>query len=45
MGGQLYKATQAIVAGDTITPGTNVTSTTVAAQLAALEARIAALEG
>ena len=43
--GQLYKATQAIAAGETIAPGTNVTETTVAAQLAALEARIAALEG
>lgn len=45
VGGQLYKATQTIVAGETITPETNVTTTTVAAQLAALEARIAALEG
>ena len=43
--GQLYKATQAIAPGAVITPGTNVSPTTVAAQLAALEARIAALEG
>jgi len=43
--GQLYKATQAIAPGDAIAAGTNVTETTVAAQLAALEARIAALEG
>ena len=43
--GTLYKATQAIAPGEVITPGTNVTPTTVAAQLAALEARIAALEG
>ena len=43
--GQLYKATQAIVSGDTVTPGVNVEETTIAAQLAALEARIAALEG
>ena len=45
VGGQLYKATQTIAAGETIIPGTNVTTATVAAQLAALEARIAALEG
>ena len=45
VGGTLYKATQAIAAGEVITPGTNVTPTTVAEQLAALEARIAALEG
>lgn len=43
--GQLYKATQAIAPDDTIAPGVNVTDTTVAEQLAALEARIAALEG
>ena len=43
--GQLYKATQAIAPGDAIAAGTNVTETTVAEQLAALEARIAALEG
>jgi len=43
--GTLYKATQAIAPGTVITPGTNVTPTTVAEQLAALEARIAALEG
>jgi len=41
--GTLYKATQAIVAGAAI-DSTNVTVTTIAAQLAALEARIAALE-
>ncbi len=43
--GQLYKATQAIAPGDAIAAGTNVTATSVAEQLAALEARIAALEG
>lgn len=41
--GKLYKATQAIVAGAEI-GSTNTTETTLAAQLAALEARIAALE-
>ena len=41
--GKLYKATQAIVAGAEIS-ATNTTLTTIAAQLAALEARIAALE-
>lgn len=45
VGGRLYKATQAIAPGETINPGINVTATNVAAQLAALEARIAALEG
>ena len=44
VGGTLYKATQAIAPGETIN-STNVTATTVAEQLAALEARIAALEG
>jgi hypothetical protein len=44
VGGTLYKATQTIAPGETIN-STNVTETTVAAQLAALEARIAALEG
>jgi len=44
VGGTLYKATQAIAPGVTIN-STNVVETTVAAQLAALEARIAALEG
>lgn len=44
VGGTLYKATQAIAPGDTIN-STKVSPTTVAAQLAALEARIAALEG
>ena len=41
--GKLYTATQAIVAGAEI-GATNTTATTIAAQLAALEARIAALE-
>ena len=41
--GKLYTATQAIVAGAEI-GSTNTTETTLAAQLAALEARIAALE-
>jgi len=41
--GKLYKATQAIVAGAEI-GATNTTATTIAAQLAALAARIAALE-
>jgi len=41
--GTLYKATQAIVAGAEI-DSTNTTVTSIAAQLAALEARIAALE-
>lgn len=41
--GKLYQATQAIVAGAEI-GSTNTTETTLAAQLAALEARIAALE-
>ena len=40
--GVLYKATDGIAVGDTITD--HATRTTVAAQLAALEARIAALE-
>jgi len=40
--GQLYKATQAIAAGETIAPGTNVTETTVAAQLAERDTAIAA---
>ena len=44
MQGQLYKVTQDIAPGDTITPGVNVTETSVAALLAALETRIAALE-
>ena len=44
VGGTLYKATQAIAPGAVITPGTNVVETTVAEQLAALAARIAALE-
>ena len=40
--GQLYKATQAIATGEIITPGTNVASTTVAAELASRDAAIAA---
>jgi hypothetical protein len=40
--GVLYKVTSAIVAGDTISD--HATRTTIEAQLAALEARIAALE-
>lgn len=40
--GQLYKATQAIATGETITPGTNVSPTTVAAQLAERDTAIAA---
>lgn len=43
--GHLYKVTQAIVTGGTISTSTNITETTIVAQLAALEARIAALEG
>ena len=42
VGGTLYKVTQPIVAGDTIQPGTNVTETTVAAQLAERDTEIAA---
>lgn len=36
LGWSLYKVTSAIATGETITPGTNVTETTVAAELAAL---------
>jgi hypothetical protein len=35
VGGTLYKATQAIAAGETITPGTNVAETTMAEELSA----------
>lgn len=42
MGGTLYKATQAIAPGTVITPGTNVTETTVAEQLAERDTAIAA---
>jgi hypothetical protein len=45
LGGLLYTVAQPIAAGGTITPGTDITKTTIAEQLAALEARIAALEG
>lgn len=44
VGGTLYKATQAIAPGETINPGTNVTATTVAAQLAERDTAIAAVE-
>ena len=37
---QLYKVTAAIAAGETITPGTNVTATTVAAQISAAKASV-----
>lgn len=39
--GILYKVTAAIAAGETITPGTNVSATTVMAELSALKALIA----
>ena len=38
---QLYEVTAAIAAGETITPGTNVSATTIAAQLAAIKAQLA----
>ena len=38
LNGKLYKASTAIVTGDTLTVGTNITATTLAAELAALNA-------
>lgn len=38
---QLYEVTVAIAAGETVTPGTNVSATTIAAQLAAIKAQLA----
>ena len=38
MGGRLYRVTSAIAAGEAITPGTNVTQTTVMDELIALTA-------
>ena len=38
MGGTLYKVTSAIASGESIVPGTNVTATTVMAELAAINA-------
>jgi hypothetical protein len=36
MGGKLYRVTTAIAVGETITPGTNVTATTVMAEVLSL---------